>query len=366
MSEPDREVLTGRAASKLCASLRRKITSEEIAPGEFLPSVRRLGSEYGLAPRTVLRALRSLADEGLLVAQPRQGYLVQARPPEPVTKAPIAFVLGNKSDSSTWGQNLQGFFGSAASARGLSLLVVDAMERPFSEVVEQVREARARGALVDTSDPALLEAMKEAGIPVVAFDCWLPEDGVDSVVQDGFQGGMQAAACLAARGHRRIAWLGPKLHGADPQIIERFAGAVGGLTRAGLDLAPDLKVEAVPAGSNRFTEEARELLSRPDRPTAVLALWQTALEGVIAAARELNLELGRDLDVVGWGTDDEYKNHLPSLFAGGPTPPVVVWSVKAMADAAIRRLEERLEHPGAPAVHIRIPTSLITDPEKAG
>ena len=55
----------------MAASLRQGIVSGRFRPGEFLPSVRKLTAERGLAHKTVYRALRKLAAEGkgrLLIA----------------------------------------------------------------------------------------------------------------------------------------------------------------------------------------------------------------------------------------------------------------------------------------------------------
>jgi DNA-binding GntR family transcriptional regulator len=56
--------------------LRRRIQSGELAPGARLPSVASLMSEYGVARNTAAKALRMLADEGLVEIVPGWGSFV--------------------------------------------------------------------------------------------------------------------------------------------------------------------------------------------------------------------------------------------------------------------------------------------------
>jgi GntR family transcriptional regulator len=64
---------------RVAASLRERVTGGEWVPGEALPSVRALAAEYGVSPPTVSRAVRVLADEGLLTVVPGWGTFVTER-----------------------------------------------------------------------------------------------------------------------------------------------------------------------------------------------------------------------------------------------------------------------------------------------
>ena len=54
------------------------IASGQLAPGEGLPSVRRLGADLGINFHTVNKAYTMLADEGYIVIDRRKGALVSA------------------------------------------------------------------------------------------------------------------------------------------------------------------------------------------------------------------------------------------------------------------------------------------------
>jgi DNA-binding GntR family transcriptional regulator len=71
-----RAVPPGRA---IADDLAARITAGEFAPGEQLPPNAALAGAYGVARRTVNRALRSLEDAGLVTITARWGSFV-ARP----------------------------------------------------------------------------------------------------------------------------------------------------------------------------------------------------------------------------------------------------------------------------------------------
>ncbi|MEU5834379.1 GntR family transcriptional regulator [Streptomyces diacarni] len=65
--------------ARIAAELRRRITDGELAPGERVPSTRRLAQEWNVALATATRALTVLRQEGLVQARPRVGTVVATR-----------------------------------------------------------------------------------------------------------------------------------------------------------------------------------------------------------------------------------------------------------------------------------------------
>lgn len=62
---------------QLAAELRDAIKAGEYAPGDRLPSTRRLAEANGISPMTVQHALRQLKNEGLVVSHQGRGAFVQ-------------------------------------------------------------------------------------------------------------------------------------------------------------------------------------------------------------------------------------------------------------------------------------------------
>jgi GntR family transcriptional regulator len=61
---------------QVAATIRTKIESGELKPGAQIPSTRALAEEYGVAPMTISKAIRTLSDEGWTVTVPSLGVFV--------------------------------------------------------------------------------------------------------------------------------------------------------------------------------------------------------------------------------------------------------------------------------------------------
>src|SRR5580700_10455393 len=138
-------------------------------------------------------------------------------------------------------------------------------------------------------------------IPTVVVAHHDTGDEYDSVVDDDRAGAALAVDHLVALGHRRIAHTtavapGSQWKGRPEQV--RSEGYRQAMHRHGLD-------EAVNIAGTSYSEEGgyqagRELLDRPDRPTAIFAGADFAALGVLRAAYELGLRVPADLSLVGY------------------------------------------------------------------
>lgn len=346
----------GRTSRQLTAELRRVIVSGAVPTGEFLPSLRELCRSHELSADTVLRAMRSLEREGLIAAEPRRGYRVLPAAGDRDEGRPLAYVLGTQMAGREWtGFNrlLLSSVQSAAASRGWSLLGVGAKGVSADQAIEQCVASHAWGVLIDVHDATVVEKARRAGLAAVMVDAWHAEAGVDAVVQDGFMGGLQAGEYLAARGHREVAWVGPVTDSV--HSMGRFGGAVCALRAAGAGIPEEMNVYTRP-GSD--VAPVLELLRRPDRPKAVLALWANRARDVAVAARELGLVPGRDFEMVGWCAEEQYDEVFGGALGEAPLPPMVVWSIAALAEAAVERLVQRREKPKLSPLWMKVPTRL--------
>jgi DNA-binding LacI/PurR family transcriptional regulator len=350
----------GRGALNLAAVLRDQVASGAFPVGKFIPPVRTLAHTHGAATVTVNRALKMLAGEGLVTAHPRHGYRVRPSALDPERGLPIAYLNSTRhevgSGRDLFHRTLLMEFQRVAGQRGWALLSLDVDNIPTAEALVQVQNAKCSGIVSNTVRGELWTSIAATGIPAVVVDAWREDLQADCVLQDGFMGGLQAAAHLISRGHARIAWLGPELKDGNTQVLERFSGARAALTRAGLDFA---RVAEAPLGDPaRALEAAKKLLSGADRPKAILALWQDMSAALARAAAELGLAVGRDFEMVGWSTEEEYEPAYAPLFPAGRVPATVVWSIARMADAAVARLKQRRAEPNLAPAMIRIPTAI--------
>jgi len=350
----------GRTAVALAAKLRADIASGVFVQGQFMPAVRQLARQYGFATVTVNRALKMLAAEGMVISQPRHGYRVCPGAGDPERGLPVAYlnstrhVVGRSSDQ--FHKTLLMQFQQVASRRGWPLISADADGAVPKEIVRQVTAANCCGVITNSAEPGLWGELRGVGMPSLLVDAWREGFEADCVLQDGFMGGLQAVGHLLERGHPRIAWIGPEMVAGNAQVLERFGGAHAGLVRAGTDFSH--LVEAPLGDPGGAAKAARTLLAGPDRPGAILALWQDLGAAVARAAAELGLLVGRDFQMVGWCTEEEYAD-FGSWFPPGRVPAAVTWSIARMAEAAVARLKQRRAEPQLAPATIRIPTAVI-------
>jgi DNA-binding transcriptional MocR family regulator len=81
VTEPIQYRIEGGTASALVEQLEADVAAGRLAPGQPLPSVRRLAAGAGISPATVAAGLAELRRRGVVVSEPRRGTRVGERPP---------------------------------------------------------------------------------------------------------------------------------------------------------------------------------------------------------------------------------------------------------------------------------------------
>jgi DNA-binding LacI/PurR family transcriptional regulator len=181
---------------------------------------------------------------------------------------------------------------------GLHMLLGDARlnRRTGQDLARPFLDLQADGLVVvgTLPDPAALETVA-ARIPVVVAGAREPVPaGVDVVAGDDEKGAGLVTEHLIGLGHRRIAHLAG--YGAVGELRRRSFEAV--MRAHGLaDRAPVEVSDMTEEGGFRT---AVRLLSRAERPTAVVAVNDIAAVGVLSAAEELGLRVPDDLSVTGY------------------------------------------------------------------
>ncbi|WP_026931958.1 LacI family DNA-binding transcriptional regulator [Glycomyces tenuis] len=179
-----------------------------------------------------------------------------------------------------------------------------------------IAQQRASGAVgliglaVAMPDP-VLDAARDLDLPVVSID---PIDTSDSrVVSIGstnWAGGRSATEHVIGFGHRRIAWIGGPASSAPS--VERFHGYRAALEAAELASDPALvhhDAFSVEAGFRR----GRALLSLSSPPTAIIAGNDEIAIGVMAAAKEMRVDVPGELSLTGFDDTPQTEWTTPSL-----------------------------------------------------
>jgi DNA-binding LacI/PurR family transcriptional regulator len=324
-------------------------------PARFLPSERELATSLGVARTTVRGALHILTEEGLVRPEHGRGYrtLPRAAGLKPGSAVAVAMPVERHraADAGSRSESLVALQRELLERGWQALFLGVDWDRPAA-AARQLVEARVWGAALNGGEAAAYRVVHQLGMPCVALDCADRDLPIDSIMQDNFGGARLAADYLLERGHRKVAWFGGV--STSNHSLERFAGASTAFNARGLELPRGYVVEA---GPDR--QAARALLGRRDRPTAVLCMWLGQTLAVAQAARALGLELGKDLEVVGWATEITYRNVLERELGTGEAPPCIVWNTAEMGRIAAERLSWHLREPRLKPLRISVPTRLV-------
>ena len=151
-------------------------------------------------------------------------------------------------------------------------------------------------------------------VPTVVIGRHDREGGFDTVNNDDEQGAHLAVDHLVSLGHRRIAHvsLEPLFEGSgNNPMTFRLKGYRDAMRRHGLERNISVSFTTHLGGPERDRALALELLSAPNRPTAVFAWMDSVALTIMSAAAELGLRVPQDLSVIGY--DNSHIGALSQL-----------------------------------------------------
>lgn len=195
------------------------------------------------------------------------------------------------------------------------------------------------------SNSELFASVQEGGMPLVLIDRYLPDAGMLSyVTTDNYRGAVMATEYLLENGHRRIACIQGTPHSMPVRGFGDTLRAHG--------LGDRIVVTGEDFSVQNGYLETKLALAREERPTAIFALSNLILLGVVKAVHESGLRIPDDISVVSFD-DNMLFNYLdPAITCiGQPTDEIGTLAVKLL----IRAVRE----PGAAPSHLHLPPSLI-------
>lgn len=202
----------------------------------------------------------------------------------------------------------------AARESGLTLVLVNVTQADVAHGrdIEALRRQQVDGMLYATMYHRVVTVPDRLrDLPVVLIDAEDALGQVPGVVPDEVGGASAAMTELLTAGHRRI---GLVTNEEDvPATRGRLEGYETALRHAGLRADPSLVIARVSETQGGY-EAALELLSRPERPTALFCYNDRMAMGAYRAAAELGLRIPDDLSVVGFDNQEIVASGLfPSL-----------------------------------------------------
>lgn len=197
---------------------------------------------------------------------------------------------------------------------GYTLLVASSSYRADLEQ-EQIRTLVARGAdglllIGHERDAGIYEFLATQNIPVLI--AWAVGDGsVPFVGFDNAKAMNELARAVVAQGHRRIGLISGDLTGND-----RAKGRLAGITqalRANHLPSDSLTVIERPYGIENGASAFATLMQSPNPPTAVMCGNDVLAVGALRKARELGLDVPKDVSITGFDDIELAQAAVPEL-----------------------------------------------------
>lgn len=184
-------------------------------------------------------------------------------------------------------------------------------------------------------------------LPLVVVGWQVDDPAVDVVMTSNEQGMDMAISHLAAAGHQRIMHIDG---GDNPVSQARRTGYEHAMKKNGLDAF--IQIERGGITELEGAIAARNILTHPNRPTAIMAFNDETAAGAIEVMRLQGLNIPTDMSVVGWNNGPTAKLPYVQL-------TTVNQDTKVMAKAILDRLIDRIEGVEIDTREIILDTELV-------
>lgn len=349
---------------QLLNELRHAILSGKLKPHEQLPGEYLLVEQLNISRSTIQRAWQTALDENLIYRVPAKGTFVS----EISSAAAKPKIIGCIMPEFRYSFDGSLFDGAEEILRaaGYRLLFAQSERRIADEnrLIRTMCEEGAAGILLwpvgeYTQDRYVYQS--DCTVPIVLLDRPILGANLPCVTSQNYDGARQAVEHLLSLGHQRIAFAAWPPLDLLP-VAERGRAYHDAMETAGVPPLPFITLGAPVEAVNyrRYAQEAHEdvatladVLSQPDRPTAIFAMNDIVATLVLRAVQEIGLNVPNDLSLVG------FDNHTELAARIVPALTTVAQDTRLLAREAARRLLVLIE--GEPSLNtfILIPTRLV-------
>lgn len=316
-----------------------------------------IAAEIGVSVPTVSKVLNSrpdvAADTRIKVEQALARHRYRRRRRVTGSHPPLLDLVFHELDSA-WSVEIVRGVESVTTKRqiGVVLSQLGGHHRPRQAWLDAVLARQPIGILFVLSglETAQRNQLEARSIPFLVLDTdGEPPAGVPTVGSNNWSGGLLAARHLLHLGHRRVAAIsGPAEVLCSRARVDGFRSAHD---EAGVPWNPDFVRYGTFHATGGYLH-GRQLLDRPDRPTAIFTGSDMQALGVLRAAHELGLRVPQDLSVVGY-------DNVPLSEWIEPALTTVHQPLREMAATAARMLLQLADNQPLAHQRIELATELI-------
>lgn len=241
----------------------------------------------------------------------------------------------------------------AAARAGVSLLLANSAEDPERErfAVETLLDRRVDGLIIARaagSDPDLPDRIHGEKKPLVLLDR-LSDLNVDQVGTDNASAMTQLVEHLVSKGHERILLVAGDLR--VPTLRERYDAFCSAMKHRGLQASDDLLSQGTSTTATTYGQVAEVIRTAQPCPTAVVACSTVLAAGALRAVQESGLRIP---EAMAFATFDGFA--YSDLFE--PQITTVRQPAFEMGEAAVELLIRRINEPSAEPETKRLSSTL--------
>jgi LacI family transcriptional regulator len=274
------------------------------------PTLEDVARTAGVSTATVSRCLNAPTRvvqetrEKVLTAVEKLGYTPNfgAR----VMAAKRTFTIGAiipTMENAIFARGLQAFQ-EELHERGYTLLVSSTAYRPEVEKEQLLLIGHER-------DPALFEYLKRQEVPALVAWTFIADSAQPSIGFDNRASMMKLVQQVLDLGHRTIGVISAQTIGND-RAAQRLQGVKDCLAANGL--SPDsLQIIMTTYDVENGAESFAQLMSAPDRPTAVICGNDVLAVGALRQARQMGIDVPTDVSVTGFDDIELARIVVPAL-----------------------------------------------------
>jgi DNA-binding LacI/PurR family transcriptional regulator len=353
---------------RIADALRQDLTKGIFAPGQKLPNDAELAARFGTSRLTVIRAMRQLAEVGLVHRRAGSGTFVGPVRPAVSTGRTFGLVIPNLGEGEIFEPVCAGMAqagqpahhtllwgNTSTTGKGIELddrgeMAVSLCRRFIDLKVDGIFFAPLELAPhQDETNLRIAACLEQAGIPVVLLDrCFLEyphRSRYDLVGIDNRRAGFRMTEHLLQAACTRLGFLGRP--GSAQTVDGRIAGFKEALARRGIAMPCDSVLRAEPADASTvlpWVESigADGIVCATDFTAA--QLMQTLLAN--------GVDIPRDVKLVGFD-DVKYASLLPVPLTTLRQP------CHEIGAEALRVMMQRIENPDAPAKDIFLDCTIV-------
>ena len=217
--------------------------------------------------------------------------------------------------------------------------------------IERMREHRVGGLLLspaEGTDPAIIDRLRDEGLPVVQILRRLGRRDGDHVGADFRLGMRLAAEHLIRLGHRHLAFVGGGRRASPAR--DRIQAFRETLARHGLPAGAI--IDCLPTRAEGERAVGCLITGKRDDPTAILCHNDICASGVLVGLADRGLAAGKDCAVIGFDNIPEAAHYRPAL-------TTVEIDAHRIGEEAANLLLRRIKAPSGPPESIVLPPQLI-------